>query len=392
MTAVSQAERHRWPRRLPIVPVPLTGESLFSWVDHLAAVYEVDRTEIMHRLGLEPKTAHASRLARHTAELPLASAELLHAATGLAPRTIRAMTLLGIVEERESRPYRLSELPEAPEETWAFCPRCVEPPTRWPLWWYRSWAVMCPEHDCYTVSFCPDCGSPFAPSILRGDAPGRCPGFIPLTDEQYRASGKRRPKRKRCGRPLWEISTPPVTDPLVRDTHQRLVRIAVKGPSSTDRQWYDDLRTLRILLNEPNPLRVQAFTSPDPALRERHTTRGRGSMWDDADTNLVAWRATDAGLLYPWRRTSPGTYGMERDPVTTAAVLRVIAAVLASDDIAAAARNAFTVLHPASLRDFDGNAPSYLFRASDQLRALMSQALAPDVLDRPHDASGLPRT
>lgn len=55
-------------RRLPAVPVPLSGESLFSWVDHLAFSYEVDRTQIMNRLGLEPKTAHAFRLARHTAE------------------------------------------------------------------------------------------------------------------------------------------------------------------------------------------------------------------------------------------------------------------------------------------------------------------------------------
>ncbi|GHE08754.1 TniQ family protein [Streptomyces alanosinicus] len=392
MTVVSSAESHRLSRRLPVAPVPLPGESLFSWVDHLAAVYEVDRTEIMQWLGLDPRAAHASRLARHTAELRLDAARSLHIATGLEPEAIHAMTLLGVVEVRRSRPYRLSDAPEAPEETWAFCPRCVEPPVRWPLWWYRWWAVMCPEHNCYTVSFCPDCGSPFSPAILRGDAPGHCPGFTSLADEQHRAPGRRRPKRKRCGRPLWEILTPTVADPMVRDTHQRLVRMAGEEPSSLDRQWYDDLRTLRILLNEPNPLYVQTFTGPDPALRERYTTQERGSMWDDTDTNPVVLRATGTGFLHPWRRTSPSTYGKERDPVTTGAELSVIASVLASDDMAAAAREAFRVLRPASLRDFDNDLPPYLYRASSQLHALISQAQTSDVLNRLHASPEPPRT
>ncbi|MFI7239706.1 hypothetical protein [Streptomyces cyaneofuscatus] len=52
------------PRRLPAVPLPQPGESLFSWVDHVAAGYEVDRTQIMHALGLEPKKKHAANLAQ----------------------------------------------------------------------------------------------------------------------------------------------------------------------------------------------------------------------------------------------------------------------------------------------------------------------------------------
>ncbi|MFJ8097549.1 TniQ family protein [Streptomyces griseofuscus] len=79
------------PRRLPVVPLPQSGESLFSWIDHLAAHYDVDRTRIMKWLGLNPATAHAAHLARHTAELPLASAVPLHAATGLAPKQLRDM-------------------------------------------------------------------------------------------------------------------------------------------------------------------------------------------------------------------------------------------------------------------------------------------------------------
>lgn len=86
------------------MPVPLSGESLFSWVDHLAFSYEVDRTQIMNRLGLEPKTAHAFRLARHTAELTVTAAMSLHAGTGLSPEALRDMTLFGFVKESEGLP------------------------------------------------------------------------------------------------------------------------------------------------------------------------------------------------------------------------------------------------------------------------------------------------
>lgn len=115
-------------RRLPAVPVPLSGESLFSWVDHLAFTYEVDRTQIMTRIGLEPKSAHAFRLARHTAELTVPAAMSLHTGTGLSPEAMHDMTLFGIVKKSEGRLRRHPEYDWAPEETWSFCPPCLEPP------------------------------------------------------------------------------------------------------------------------------------------------------------------------------------------------------------------------------------------------------------------------
>lgn len=98
---------------------------------------------------------------------PLDCAVPLLAATCLDVQQLPPMTLFGVVRRRTGRVFRHPDLPWAPAETWAFCPQCLEPPGRWPLWWYHSWAVMCPKHNCYTVSYCPDCGSPFSPSFLR---------------------------------------------------------------------------------------------------------------------------------------------------------------------------------------------------------------------------------
>ncbi|MFD3844833.1 TniQ family protein [Streptomyces microflavus] len=383
-------------RRLPAVPVPLPGESLFSWVDHLAYSYEVDRTQIMNRLGLDPKTAHAFRLARHTAELTISSAMSLHAATGLSPESMHDMTLFGFVKQSEGRLRRHLEYDWAPEETWSFCPPCLQSPARWPLRWYQSWAVMCPDHDCYMASYCPDCGSPFSPSILRSDAPGRCPGFLDRDHEPSRLpkNAKRRSKRKRCGRPMWEMDTTSVSDPVVRRTHLRLTRLIASGsPTDEDEQWYADLRTLRTLLNDPNALRVRAFTTPDPALQERFTTGEEDTSTQEREETapVVIWRPSASGFLSPMRRTvSDPQFGTiwegQRDPVSEAAKLSVIGSVLESRDVAAAAEEVFSVVHMAHLRDFGERLPSYLSRSSPQLRELIERALASDALAQLHGA------
>ncbi|WP_405842595.1 TniQ family protein [Streptomyces sp. NBC_01518] len=372
------------PRRLPVVPLPQPRESLFSWIDHLAAHYEVDRTQIMDWLGLKPATAHAARLARHTAELPLACARPLHAATAIDPKLLRNMTLFGIVRQSTGRLDRHPDYRWAPEETWAFCPQCLAPPTRWPLWWYHSWAVICPKHRCYTASSCPDCGSPFSPSILRGDAPGRCPGFLPRADNPVALPppGKRLSKRQRCGRPLWEIETPPATDPAVHAVFHRLLQFHDEETPSRDlQQWYDDLRTLKVLLTDPHPLRVRAFTSTDLALQERFTAEEDPAPWEDPAL-LIRWRRSDSGFLYPMRRTSPSTWTGLHDPISAAAKLTVIASVLDSQDPAAAARDVFAVPHPAGLRDYDDHLPSYMYRASPGLRELLARALDPQAAAR----------
>ncbi|MEU9426260.1 TniQ family protein [Streptomyces sp. NPDC048342] len=385
-------ERRPLPRRLPAVPLPRPGESLFSWVDHVATDYEVNRTEIMHTLGLEPRTDHAAHLTQYTAQLPVPAAQMMQAATGLSPAELRDMTLSGInAGPSRRKPYR--EMPWAPGETWAFCPKCLEPPGRWPLWWYQSWAVLCPVHDCYTASFCPDCGSPFSPSILRGDAAGRCPGFLSRPDERLPESpDRRRSKRKRCGRPLWEISTPPVADPFVRKVHQSLIAhlAAVRSgrPASTQ-QWFDDFRTLRILLSDPEPLHVHAFTSPDPALTERYTDQPADDGWG-IDGDVIQWQPSESGFLHPWRQGAFGSRSKKRDPVTTAAEFSVIGRILSSDDMAAAARETFDVPHRADLRSFGDQLPSYLSRTSPQLHGLLRQALETVAVDQVLGPAGPP--
>ncbi|MFG3384004.1 hypothetical protein [Streptomyces sp. NPDC047999] len=110
-------------------------------------------------------------------------------------------------------------------------------------------------------------------------------------------------------RPLWEIATPPVADPVVRDVYQSLTAhlAAVRsGRPAPTQQWFDDFRTLRTLLKDPEPLHVQAFTSPDPALRERYTDQSADDGWG-IDGDVIQWQPSESGFLHPWRQGAFGS-------------------------------------------------------------------------------------
>lgn len=320
------------PRRLPTVPQPAAAESFFSWVDHLAYSYEVDRASMMRALGLAQRKnpTPARDLIRYTMRMPEDVGRAVTAATGLMGRELFFMTL----------PYLdmcrgFTSIFKRPKETWAFCPQCLVPEGRWPLWWYERWAAACPVHRCYLVSFCPHCDTPFTPERTashRGGF-GRCRGFGD-------ASASRRPpgaRRKHCGTRLWEIDTEPVSDPAVLLAVERL-RDSVMPP--TLHAAGSCLSTYRVLdaLLDRRVVKVRSFRSPDPLLRRRFasqriTARGQGRDF--------------RGFLDPRHMTADGIDNPLRDPISRACRLSVIGRILTSDDMSATAHDLLEILHPA---------------------------------------------
>ncbi|MGA5275447.1 hypothetical protein ACPCKL_16915 [Streptomyces cellulosae] len=151
-------------------------------------------------------------------------------------------------------------------------------------------------------------------------------------------------------------------------------------PAATQ-QWFDDFRTLRILLKDPEPLHVQSFTSPDPALKERYTDQPADDGWG-IDGEVIQWQPSESGFLHPWRQGAFGSRSKERDPVTAAAEFSVIGRILGSGDMTAAARETFGVPRRADLRSFGNQLPSYLSRTSPPLHGLLRQALETVAVDQ----------
>ncbi|WP_405842596.1 TniQ family protein [Streptomyces sp. NBC_01518] len=319
------------PRRLPAVPQPAAVESFFSWVDHLAHFYEVDRVSMMRALGLAQRSrpTPSRELIRYTMRMSEDAGRAVKAATGLTGGDLFFMTLpyLDMCHGFGRHSFR------RPKQTWAFCPQCLAPEGRWPLWWYEEWAAACPVQRCYLVSFCPHCNNPFTPertASLRSEA-GRCWGF-------GGASASGRPPgavRRHCGTRLWEIDTEPVRDPAVLHAVERL-RDSVTPPAL--QPLGSCLGTYRVLdtLLDWQAVRVRSFHSPDPLLQHRFASqqiaaRDRG---DDF-----------SGFLGPRDMTADGIDDPLRNPIFRACRLSVIGRILTSDNMSATAHDLLEIVH-----------------------------------------------
>jgi hypothetical protein len=356
------------PRRLPTVPWPAAAESFFSWVDHLSYFYEVDRASMMHALGLAQLKKHTSTqgLIRYTMRMSEDASQAVEAATGLTGLDLFLMTLPSLDMHRDS-----GSTFRRPKETWAFCPHCLAPEGRWPLWWYEPWAAACPVHRCYLVSVCPRCNTPFTPertSPHRGES-GRCRGLGDASVSGRTPGGRRRP----CGTRLWEIDTTPVSDPYVLLAVERL-RDSVMPPVL--HAVGSHLSTYRVLnmLFDRRVVTVRSFRSPDPTLQRRFASQRVATRDRGRDIR---------GFLDPRRMAADSIENPLRDPISRACRLSVIGRILISADMGTTAHDLLKILHPSKRNR--SLAPQYLGAE------LASPALAGflrDVFDQsPHDPS-----
>ncbi|TVX96018.1 TniQ family protein [Mycolicibacterium porcinum] len=180
-------------RTLPLRLAPLTGESLDSWLEALAAHSDTPWADLLAAVGYahtDPATA-----SRHP---PLTASPLqltsLNYTTGTSPEDLRSMTLapLMAVTGCHSDVQTLT-LPRS-----RFCPQClIDSGGRWQLWWRLRWAFVCPFHHCLLADACPRCRRQQRVITPPGDFVPT-PGMCALRALNTRAGGR---TPRRCGAP-----------------------------------------------------------------------------------------------------------------------------------------------------------------------------------------------
>ncbi|MEV8323547.1 TniQ family protein [Kitasatospora sp. NPDC056731] len=271
------------PRRLASVPLPLAGESLHSWVEHIAATYEIGRRHAMSLLGLEVENSAGRRLAYRTIQLTTAQAANVSAATGLTLDEVFAMTLSPLYVDDKGQ--RIPDLWinaggrnsfRSTKVLGGVCPKCLhQKDNRWPLLWYRRWSVICLEHSCYLVRECTGCDAPIQPWRFRDRSPGLCTGPMPVSPSLRRPAAVERTGTLWCGKPLKELPVLRTRDRVLLEIQAWLNTLPlVDGPGQEcDRAAENDFNVLLKLVSwhaEPRHL-----AGADKAVREGFPARTR---------------------------------------------------------------------------------------------------------------------
>ncbi|MEU9426231.1 TniQ family protein [Streptomyces sp. NPDC048342] len=216
------------------MPVPLPGEALLSWLDHIAAEYEVDRVSMAGAcgfLGAGEGAARVSAAGRRSAVFGLSdvAAQRVSAATGLLADEIQAMTWMrfaGTALPVQAAEAASEEKFPLVKSSWIdpvelrFCPACVgERGGRWSLEWSTPWAFACLRHGCYLLAACSTCReSVRAGGVRLGH--DRCRGFV---RDAYGTA-------QRCGTEFRNMAAPPLSDVLLEDLQELLYeRLQARG-------------------------------------------------------------------------------------------------------------------------------------------------------------------
>jgi len=172
----------RMPRRLVIRLALIWGETLPSYVDRLAELYQVSLRSMLERIGIATGTRELPKgygilLDSHNVE------RLVHT-TGLSLEQIEG----ALFRKYEGVTYRLSgdegELQRVALSEWMFirgsqfCPRCLaESGGVWQIEWKLPWSFICPKHKIFLYDRCPECGKRPRSRLGRGGrlaTPMRC--------------------------------------------------------------------------------------------------------------------------------------------------------------------------------------------------------------------------
>ncbi|WP_217131144.1 TniQ family protein [Streptomyces sp. AC558_RSS880] len=153
-------------RTLPIRVPPVPGEALDSWTEALARRLDSPLGEVLHHLGLPPRTGHGDHLRGiprdWTILLSGAHTTNIAHASGLDERTVTDMTLMYY----DGRAVRINtERPNVNRRVlWGrgsgshFCPDClIESGGRWLLSWRLGCSFACLHHGRLLADCCPAC-------------------------------------------------------------------------------------------------------------------------------------------------------------------------------------------------------------------------------------------
>lgn len=175
-------------RTLPLRAAIAAGESVDSWIEHLARRYRITPRALLPALGITQTTPATRRLIYGID--PQIWRRVEHA-TGLAAGCLDAAVgdSIAVVSRLRSGGSR-------------YCPRCLaDDHSRWQLSWRLNWTIACLRHRVVLCDSCPACHTTPRTRVTGGTTPtppANCAHII-------------KPARRRCGTDLSTATVIPAS-------------------------------------------------------------------------------------------------------------------------------------------------------------------------------------
>lgn len=284
---------------------PLPGESLDSWIEHLAVGNGGSMREMARLLGMEPTSSSAYFVRDVTADdLVEVSRRTSIPISTLESTVLRRWAHLGLLPAKSKRGHAPGVWTRGAGTR--FCPQCLgENGGRWKLRWRLHWSFLCVEHSAVLLGGCAQCN----------DIPGCCKawGSIPVAGERGDCTA--------CGRAAWADMRQDRLDPEhpVAAAQMRidaildgvLARATVGGARVSLRSWLTDLSVvtkaaLVRLHSDPGAIFLREFAS--------HETRSDlESVWArmQAGSSCSASGKLAEGVVQPARMAVACSFAIE---------------------------------------------------------------------------------
>jgi len=342
-------------RPLPVTISPRPGESIESWLEHLADANGLTTAQLLTLVRVPGAgTRYLTLAPTHGTVTRLAALARVHpdavAAGTLATFDGTALDLTGLDPGHRHSYRQVAARGWAPAHGTQVCPACLAQTGTWLVAWRLLLVTACTRHHTVLAAACPSCRRPLRD---QQHSPLRAVGAAITCGNPLGAGPTRQ-----CQHDLTTIHTPPA-DPDVLRTQTRIdtalagAGTTVLGTAVTARDYLADLRHLTTLLlhlaAQPGAADLAHWTAA-LTLEAAERTGARGPRWGlrpptdpalrgaalaTADALLACDTVDEAAtVLTPWLeatpRTADGTLGwLAGHTVMTPTLTRLVTAARA---------------------------------------------------------------
>lgn len=251
---------------LPIRPEISSGEALPSYVDRLAAFWDVRLQTMLALTGIVDEDHGSFQPVAYGVALSPERLQTFYYVTRLPEEAVSKMLLAsydGIAYDFSGQDlWQPEELRQAALRQWAYfagshvCPSCLEESGgAWKLSWKLPWSFACVRHRCLLVDTCPACKRRTGSSRLNAKCAPPFTSQVPILSTCRNARlplpGARRASPGICGHQLSKVPTLPL-DPRsapILDAQRRLDEAlegkeqTVAGEKVSSLEYFRDLRS-----------------------------------------------------------------------------------------------------------------------------------------------------